>query len=128
MSRMLAMAAVLIVAGVAGCGGTEDIGAQNTEKAVQLSVEIDVHSTDRRGTDVVCSRPRPGRFECRAYKITPTTGSAEAAFYRLIDCGNSQWRAILDEGSSSGFPTYLTRDTDSELIKSECIDLDKRYP
>jgi hypothetical protein len=62
----------------------------------------------------------------RSYKLRGED-VADAAIYRVIDCANGQWRATAAPRSSEAFPAYVRHNTSSELLKEECVKMDRRH-
>lgn len=110
---LLAVSAALLGT---GCG-EEDVAVQNDRISTELFGELEAIAYDDKGyaspNDVTCVRPKPERFECRAYNDV-RDNVATFAEYRVHDCGVG-WKARLVSDPTESFPDDVRRDASPDL-------------
>ena len=109
------MAALVVGVALAGCGKDE-----NSPETVARQVDAMANSltsaleTETHPVDVVCVRPFPGRFECRAYVAFRSDIAGMATYIvrpgnpELGGGGLSDWRATATRGRTSQLPAALS--------------------
>lgn len=118
---MKSLLLLVVCAGLLGTGcGEEDVGAQNDRISTELFRELEAIADDDGGyaspNDVTCVRPKPERFECRAYDDVRDNVAAFAV-YRVRDCGEGiGWKARLVSDPTESFPDKLRYDDSVNLI------------
>lgn len=99
--------------------GHESIGRQVQRIADELSGELEVSAAGQRSglrADVVCARPHPRVFACRAYEPSHQGSTAALTTYDLRTCAQGGWHAATTRPASAAFPRRVSYEDGNEPI------------